>query len=1230
MSETIQKKEISEELRQSYLDYAMSVIVSRALPDARDGLKPVQRRLLFAMKELGLWSNAKFTKCANIVGNTLAKYHPHGDTACYDALARMAQDFSLRYPLIWGQGNFGSIDGDPPAAYRYCLTGDALVATGEGLQRIDAISEKEDINIKVLSKDGQVNSALKWFDSGEHPILKITTHKGYSVKGTHNHPILTLQQNLSGKPIFAWKILEQILENDFVVIDRSENTLWSQKEVGVKKYYPEIKSKKTKIRILPKTLNKDLAFLLGALISEGFISDRKIEFCNTDGVWIEEFEKKWKKVFPDSKLHKFLRKPNSFGKKEYARLECHCIYTLEFLRNIGLLSVKSAFKTIPATILQSPKNVVTEFLKAYFEGDGGTASGEKRFDLFCCSSGSKILQQIQTMLLRFGIDSSHRFDKSRNLYGLFVRGQSNLIKFQQEIGFISERKIKKLKNYLSRNNKEFSKTDYIPFLSSYIRNIVKYRDNDFAGKHNFDRYNLLEKNASRIAMLVENKISLNPVFFFSSFLLNHYLFEKVSKIETLPAQKVYSLRVDSECHSFVANGFINHNTEAKLTKIAEEVLIDIDKETVDFIPNYDNTKKEPVVLPSNVPTLLLNGSFGIAVGMTTNIPPHNLGEIVDAASKILDNPKITTAELLKTIKGPDFPTGGIVYGGKSLLKCYEEGRGGVVVRGKTSIEEGKRGGENIIITEMPWQTNKSELVKQIAMLSIEKIIPEIKDVRDESNRVGVRVVIETKDGNNGNILEKLYKLTDLQKNYHYNLFALENGIQPKQFSLKDLLADWIKHRKEVVYRRTKFELERANERAHILEGLEKALANIDEVINLIKKSKNKEEAKTNLIKRFKISDRQADAILELPLRTLTTLERDRILKELEEKKKLSKHLQEILSSSKKIEEVIRKELYEIKEKFGDKRRTEIISAEIEEKSDAIEEKDVVLFINQKGLAKIFDIDTSVEKIIKDKENSGSIFFTNTADKLWVVSKNGKIFQVPINNFYFDTKYLESQILLDKDDSIIKTFIPKSTDKYLFIVTKLGFGKKLEIELAQSQKRTGTQIAKLLKSKAFERRKINEVNFSSKDDEICDVISYSKNNFLIFTENGSVLAFKDNIPLQGRAAKGVRVIKLKNDNVFSLGVFEGDSILMAFSKGFWKNILAEELKLQNRGGVGVRVFDSNKEKLGTLIFANSILKDKTIFAVGNKVSKIIPSNLKIQKRIHQPQKLTESIQKVIII
>ncbi|HET8709550.1 MAG TPA: DNA topoisomerase (ATP-hydrolyzing), partial [Candidatus Saccharimonadales bacterium] len=375
-------------------------------------------------------------------------------------------------------------------------------------------------------------------------------------------------------------------------------------------------------------------------------------------------------------------------------------------------------------------------------------------------------------------------------------------------------------------------------------------------------------------------------------------------------------------------------TEAKMAQLADELLVDIDKETVDFRENYDNTKMEPTVLPAKLPNLLLNGQLGIAVGMATNIPPHNLGEIVDATVAQIDNPEATLDDLLEHVKGPDFPTGGIVFGKDALRSAYATGRGGVVMRGVAEIVEGKKGRHQIVITEIPYALNKESLVIKIADLVHEKKLGGISDIRDESARGDVRIVIDLKkDAYPKKLLNQLYKLTPLQSSFHYNMMALVDGIQPRVLGLQDIIKEHIKHRQVVVRRRTEFELKKAKDRAHILEGLKIALDHIDEVIKTIRASQTSEEAQKNLIKQFGLSEIQAKAILAMQLRTLTGLERDKIENELAELKKLIAELEAILADEKKILKIIRDEMLELKKHYGDERRTKIVPSELGKMSD---------------------------------------------------------------------------------------------------------------------------------------------------------------------------------------------------------------------------------------------------------------------------------------------------------
>lgn len=763
MKEKIISQEITQELKQSYLDYAMSVIISRALPDVRDGLKPVQRRILYTMKELALWPQEKFTKCANIVGNTLARYHPHGDQSVYESLVRMAQSFSFRYPLIIGQGNFGSIDGDAPAAYRY--------------------------------------------------------------------------------------------------------------------------------------------------------------------------------------------------------------------------------------------------------------------------------------------------------------------------------------------------------------------------------------------------------------------------------------------------------TEAKLSPFSVEMLADIDKETVDFRQNYDNTREEPIILPAKIPNLLVNGSLGIAVGMATSVPSHNLIEVMSAIKYLIQQPTASIDDLLRFIKGPDFSSGGLIYGGKKLKTIYKEGRGGITVCGKVIIEKTRK--ERLIVVSLPWQVNKAELVREIATLALNKVLPEIKDVRDESNKEGIRIVVETRAGVD---LEKLknnlYRLTSLQKTIYFNLIALDKGIQPKLFSLKEILLAWIEHRREVIRRRTKFDLEKNKERVHLLEGFDIVLTDLDKVINLIKKSKDKKEAMHNLMTKFKLSEKQADAILEMPLRTLTRLERDKILQELKERKQIIKELESILKTVKKIDEIIIQEADEIIKKYPSPRLSEIISeeAEITSYEKQVEEKKVFLFIDQKNFVNLIEVDKlNFEKITKDGNLPKILLPASTHDNLLLVSELGKIFYLPLANFYHMSKYLESQISLAKDDKISKVLLlaKETKENYLLLFTFHGLAKKIKLKEILTNRKIGVQAIKL-------KNNDKVVNaFLIKGGELIGII----------TSEGNILVFKDNLSVQGKSAKGFQVSKGKISGVF---IKNSEILLTIFSKGFYKKINLREIKVQNRNTKGVKLFEP--ERYGNLVSCQNLTEEKELIISDEKILKIDINKISLLKRNQVAKKI----------
>lgn len=779
MPEKIENVYIEDEMRTSYIDYAMSVIVGRALPDVRDGLKPVHRRILYAMLELGLTPDKPFKKCANVVGEVLGKYHPHGDAAVYDALVRMAQDFSLRYPLIDGQGNFGSIDGDPPAAYRY--------------------------------------------------------------------------------------------------------------------------------------------------------------------------------------------------------------------------------------------------------------------------------------------------------------------------------------------------------------------------------------------------------------------------------------------------------TEARLSPFAILMLEDIDKETVDFVPNFDGKLKEPTVLPSKFPNIIVNGSSGIAVGMATNIPPHNLKETIDALVFLIDNPDAEDEKLLEFIKGPDFPTGGIILGKKGIRECYLTGKGKIILRGKANIEEGAHGHKKIVITEIPYQVNKAQLVEKIAELAREKKIEGIADLRDESDRDGIRVVVELKRNVNEDVvLNLIYKFTPLETSFGVIMLALCDG-EPKILTLKEMLSLYLKHREEVTRRKTEFLLKKAEERAHILEGFKIAIENIDAVINLIKKSKEPKEAKMLLIKQFSLSERQAQAILEMRLQNLTKLERDKIEEEYASLIKDIERYRSILKSKKLLMDIIKNELLEIKEKYGDERRTVILEKEPEEINveDLIQRERINIILTESGFIKRLPV-SSIR--VQKKGGAGTslflyegdfpkvIFTSDTHESILFFTNRGKVycmkgFEVPEGSLQSKGKHITSILPLQKDEKIVDMISVSEWDEniYVFFITKMGMIKKTFLkEFKNSGKRGIIGIA------------------LPDEDEIVDVLRIKEGDEIIIVKNNGlgIRINSDEIRPMGRNAYGVKGIKVEGEEEVVRGtpVREEEEIVLLTSKGFGKRISPKEIRITHRGGKGI-VFQKINEKTGNLTWAKSasLYDNIVIMTKEGNILKINVSNIKKLKR-----------------
>jgi len=1211
MGERVVPREIEAEIKDSYISYAMSVIVGRALPDVRDGLKPVHRRILYAMRDLGLDAGKPYKKCARIVGEVLGKYHPHGDVAVYDALVRMVQDFSLRYPLIDGQGNFGSVDGDAAAAMRYCVTGDTLVVTERGLMPIKDLAQidasqtgSEDVNISVLSRDRKIHPASKWFDSGEHPTIRITTGRGFSLRGSRNHPILTWAANAgAGRPGFRWKLLNQLQTGDIAAIDRTADLLWPSARVSLKAYWPDQLPPRAEIKTLPTELNEDLAFILGALIAEGAVKEREIEFCNSDPQFLQEFDQRWQRAFPDCRLHRFERMPSSYGKKPYSTREIHSRHVVEFLKRIGLTPSKSKDKTIPFSVLRSPQPVVAAFLRAYFEGDGSiSSSGEKMVELACVSVSETLIQQLQVLLLRFGIASTKRFDRPRRTHKLYIRGLENYRLFQERIGFVCTRKTEKLGRVVAAYHKEYSTTDFVPFLSGFVRSRLDQKQpwrggREFALKRNFDRYANLEQHALRVVGLLEPKTQTTTTALVDHLLEGRYLFDPVVAIEDAGIARVYSLKVESACHSFVGNGFINHNTEARLAPIAGELLSDIDKDTVDFAPNFDGSLTEPKLLPANLPTLLVNGSSGIAVGMATNIPPHHLGEIIDAVCAVIDEPDIELAKLMRIVKGPDFPTGAIICGREGIRDAYLTGRGSLKVRARVQVEEMKGNRQALVIIELPYQVNKATLLETMASLVNDKQIEGISDLRDESDKDGMRVVIELKrDANDQVVLNQLYKHTQMETTFGIIMLALHEG-RPRVLGLKPMLQAFVDHRKEIVTRRTRYELAKAKERAHILEGLKIALANLDDIIQTIRKSKSPQEAKEALVKKFKLSERQAQAILEMQLQRLTALEREKIEAEYKELLKRIEYYETLLKNERLMLEVIKQELQEVKKKFSDERRTEIVGEAKDLKiEDLIADEDAVLTISHAGYIKRLPVSsyrrqrrggvgvTGME--MKDEDFVEHLFIASTHEYLLFFTNQGKAFwlkvhEVPQAGRYAKGTAIVNLLSMEKDERLSRFVAVKefTEGKFLVLVTREGTIKKTSLAAFANPRKAG----------------IIAITLAKGDEVIQAHVTDGKQELLLLTRHGKAIRFPESEMREiGRSGQGVRGMTLeKKDYVIDCELVRPDKTIMTVtSLGFGKRTNAIEYRVQGRGGKGIINIDVT-DRNGEVVGAKSVTDDDDV-------------------------------------
>ena len=1170
-SQDIQEVRIEESMKGSYLDYSMSVIVGRALPDARDGLKPVHRRILYAMRDLNITHKSPYKKSARIVGD--------------------------------------------------CLVAGSLVSTDRGLVPIEEI----ELGDRVYTQKG-LKSVTELFYQPEQPLLKVSSNSNiFENRVTRGHKFKVLNEDLS----YSFKESKDLTTDDYLImqpsiIDLKDN--FSKDEVYALGLFMS-DGNIDRDRNLNYVCFSNSEENVLEYIKEIFQVSNKIQETKTT---------KTLKISNKEKSREFLGKFDvanryshnidinstimSFSNNSLLAFISGFIDGDGFIRKNGtneivITSISQKFLKKLAILLFDRFGVVSMMIKSAEKGDihnikdRKIVSSQDCYNLTFTGSNAYFFKdklnllnnQKRDKLESFKISNSPSLSSylpffGKKIFDIFSEKHIGSGWYQSEDGE---------KFRLGIKYKNGTKIRYAKELSNKIR---VYSDT-------IEELNILEK-----LRRLDNKLYEHLKYIVD----NKIRFLKVEEVKEVDDEITYDFTVE-DVHEFFVNGVLSKNcigkyhphgdsavydalvrmaqdfsmrsplvdgqgnfgsvdgdnaaaqryTEARMTRVSEELLRDIDKDTVDFVPNYDDSLIEPDVLPSRVPNLLLNGSSGIAVGMATNIPPHRMDELIEALLHIIDNPNCEDSEILSIIKGPDFPTGGIIFGKKGITDAYMTGRGRIKVRAKTHIEEkGRR--EVIVVDELPYQVNKSRLIENIASLVRDKTIEGISEIRDESDRDGMRIVIELKrDAMSDIILNNLYKSTQLQTTFGIIMLAITNK-EPKVFKLRELLDLFLKHRKTVIIRRTIFELEKATARAHILEGLKIAVDKIDAVIRIIRESEDSEHAKTALIQNFSLSEIQATAILEMKLRRLTGLEQEKIDNELKELYKLIEYLESILKSETILNSIIATELQEIGNSFKSKRRTEIIDdyddIDIE---DLIPNEPMVVTITHRGYIKR----VAVKQYEKQKRGGKGktavtthdddfieqFFISSTHDTLMFVTDMGqlywlKVYRIPEASRIAKGKAVVNLINLKPDEKIM-SIIPTTDfekNKGLVFFTSNGIVKRTNLSEYSNIRTNG----------------VRAINLDEDDSIVTAKIVMPETKWLfVATKKGQCIRFKvEDAREIGRVSRGVTAIKFKVEDDVVCGATtihdEDNELLMLSEKGIGKRTTASEYREQSRAGKGV--------------------------------------------------------------
>ncbi|MCV7278866.1 intein-containing DNA gyrase subunit A [Mycolicibacterium flavescens] len=1184
----IEPVDIQQEMQRSYIDYAMSVIVGRALPEVRDGLKPVHRRVLYAMFDSGFRPDRSHAKSARSVAETMGNYHPHGDSSIYDTLVRMAQPWSLRYPLVDGQGNFGSPGNDPPAAMRYCVTGDALVRLpmGQSVRIADIVPSARPntdnaIDLKVLDRHGNPVLADRLFHSGEHQTFKVRTAEGFEVTGTANHPLLCLV-DVGGVPTLLWKLIEEIQPGDRVVMQRTPPM-----EFGPADWHDALE-----------------ALLLGAFISEGFVSEHRAGFNNLDPDFFSVVVAAYDAVIGGAR---YTTSRTIASGSNLFELDIQNLTALRKSRLTGLMGQRSADKTVPQWLWNAPAAVKRVFLQALFEGDGScSALPRNTIQISYSTRSDRLANDVQQLLLEFGVVSRrYRHATGEHKVVLTNRAQAELFVSQVGFGGAKRTKLDAIIAALPATPAGLN-GDHVPGLGEFIRahGGGRWADKEWLRKHNIDRLDRWRRRSDEIlAHIADPDVRAIAIDLTDG----RYYYAAVESITDAGVQPVYSLRVDTADHSFITNGFVSHNTEARLTPLAMEMLREIDEETVDFIPNYDGRVQEPTVLPSRFPNLLANGSGGIAVGMATNMPPHNLRELADAVYWCLENhdadEEATLAAVSERVKGPDFPTSGLIVGSQGIEDTYKTGRGSIRMRGVVEIEEDSRGRTGIVITELPYQVNHDNFITSIAEQVRDGKLGGISNIEDQSSdRVGLRIVVELKrDAVAKVVLNNLYKHTQLQTSFGANMLAIVDGV-PRTLRLDQLIRHYVNHQLDVIVRRTRYRLRKANERAHILRGLVKALDALDEVIALIRASANADVARTGLMDLLDVDEIQAQAILDMQLRRLAALERQRIVDDLAKIEAEIADLEDILAKPERQRAIVRDELKEIVDKYGDDRRTRIVPADGDvADEDLIAREDVVVTITETGYAKRTktDLYRSQKRGGKGVQGAGlkqddivnHFFVCSTHDWILFFTTQGRVYRakaydLPEASRTARGQHVANLLAFQPEERIAQVIQIQSYEDapYLVLATRNGLVKKSRLVDFDSN-RSGGIVA---------------VNLRDGDELVGAVLCSADDDLLLVSAKGQSIRFSatdEALRPMGRATSGVQGMRFNADDaLLSLNVVRPDTyLLVATSGGYAKRTAIDEYPVQGRGGKGVLTIQFDKRR-GTLVGALIVDDDTELYAI----------------------------------